>query len=52
MNMLNSIILEGIVVDGVSSIPEGKDFGIEVIRYYRNNTLVIQGVAVWAWSIL
>ena len=36
MNMLNSLILEGNVVDGLSSIPEGKDFGIEVIRYYKN----------------
>lgn len=40
MNMLNSIILEGNVVEGLSSIPdcsiEGKDFGIEVIRYYKN----------------
>lgn len=35
MNMLNSLIMEGIVVDGLSSIPEGKDFGIEVIRYYK-----------------
>lgn len=39
MNMLNSLILEGNVVDGLSSIPDcsigGKDFGIEVIRYYK-----------------
>ena len=36
MNMLNSLILEGNVVDGLSSFPEGKDFGIEVVRYYKN----------------
>ena len=35
MNMLNSLILEGNVIDGLSSFPEGKDFGIEVIRYYK-----------------
>lgn len=35
MNMLNSLILEGTVVDGLTSIPEGKDFGIEVVRYYK-----------------
>ena len=36
MNMLNSIILEGVVTSGLSENPCGKDFDITVSRYYKN----------------
>lgn len=37
MNMLNSLIIEGNVTRGLSSCEDKRDFGIEVIRNYKNS---------------